>query len=257
MDFTLNIYAELISTLKNCGYSFITFQEYCTNKNGIIALDKYVILRHDVDLKSKQSVRVARIEHNIEVLSSYYFRIVKQSNVPDHIKRIVSLGHEIGYHYEDMAIKRGNIDEAYSHFIEKLNYFRSYYPVTTICMHGSPSTAYDNKDLWKKYDYKKHGIIGEPYFDTNFNEIFYLTDTGRCWDGMKYSVRDKVQTNYIQSYHSTFDIISAAKLGTLPNKIMITTHPQRWTNNKFEWLIEFISQNIKNKIKRIILKIYA
>jgi len=124
-------------------------------------------------------------------------------------------------------------------------------------MHGSPSTAYDNKDLWKKYDYKKHGIIGEPYFDTNFNEIFYLTDTGRCWDGMKYSVRDKVQTNYIQSYHSTFDIISAAKLGTLPNKIMITTHPQRWTNNKFEWLIEFISQNIKNKIKRIILRIYA
>ena len=34
-----------------------------------------------------------------------------------------------------------------------------------------------------------------------------------------------------QSFHSTFDIIKAAKNNTLPNQIMITVHPQRWTNN--------------------------
>ena len=36
------------------------------------------------------------------------------------------------------------------------------------------------------------GIIAEPYFDVDFDEVFYLTDTGRRWDGDSVSVRDKV-----------------------------------------------------------------
>ncbi len=51
----------------------------------------------------------------------------------------------------------------------------------------------DNRDLWKRYDYRDFGIIAEPYFDLDFDEVFYLTDTGRRWDGHKVSVRDKVR----------------------------------------------------------------
>ena len=36
------------------------------------------------------------------------------------------------------------------------------------------------------------GIIAEPCFDIDFNDVFYLTDTGRRWDGSDVSVRDKV-----------------------------------------------------------------
>ena len=42
------------------------------------------------------------------------------------------------------------------------------------------------------YDYRDYGIIAEPYFDVDFDEVFYLTDTGRRWDGDSVSVRDKV-----------------------------------------------------------------
>ncbi len=59
-------------------------------------------------------------------------------------------------------------------------------------MHGSPLSKWDNRDLWKKYDYRDFGIIAEPYFDLDFDEVFYLTDTGRRWDGSSVSVRDKV-----------------------------------------------------------------
>ena len=38
-----------------------------------------------------------------------------------------------------------------------------------------------------------YGIIAEPYFDLDFDEVFYLTDTGRRWDGDDVSVRDKVE----------------------------------------------------------------
>ena len=125
-------------------------------------------------------------------------------------------------------------------------------------MHGAPTSKYDGKDLWKKYDYKALGIIGEPYFDIDFSTLFYLTDTGRMWDGYKVSVRDKIPvyqdiwTKEGKIYHSSNDIISAIG-GSLPTRIMITTHPQRWTDSSLAWWKEFVMQSAKNIIKRIML----
>ncbi len=69
----------------------------------------------------------------------------------------------------------------------------------------------------------------------NFDEVIYLTDTGRRWDGWKVSVRDKMpqQVEWVKKgwvYRSTQEIIGAANAGVLPPKMMITVHPQRWTN---------------------------
>jgi len=113
---------------------------------------------------------------------------------------------------------------------------------------------YDNRDFWKRYNIRDFDIIVEPYFDVDFQQVFYLTDTGRCWDGDKYSVRDKVKSNFTMSYHTTNDIIEAASNGTLASKIMITTHPQRWTDNKLEWLIEFVMQALKNMVKKFVVR---
>ena len=66
--------------------------------------------------------------------------------------------------------------------------------VKTICMHGSPLSKLDNRDLWKRYSYRDFGIIGEPYVDVDFKEVLYLTDTGRRWDGDAFNMRDKVET---------------------------------------------------------------
>ena len=78
--------------------------------------------------------------------------------------------------------------------LEKL---RKLYPVKTICMHGSPLSKWDNKDLWKKYDYRDYGIIAEPYFDVDFDEVFYLTDTGRRWDGYSVSMRGRLNSEIL------------------------------------------------------------
>lgn len=250
MDFTLKSYQQLLQTLKSSGYSFITFEEYCDGKIP----DKFVILRHDVDLRAGHSLATAQVEHNLGIKASYFFRVVPQSNQPDKIMAIAALGHEIGYHYEDLSIFRGNKEASIEHFKSQLTHFRQFYPVRTICMHGSPTSRYDNRDLWQSYNYRDYGIIGEPYFDVNFEEVFYLTDTGRSWDGGKYSVRDKVKSSFTQTYHATFDIMRAAKEGTLPDKIMITTHPQRWTNNLFKWLFEWWLQGSKNIVKFFLVK---
>ncbi|MDL2262593.1 hypothetical protein LJC11_03710 [Bacteroidales bacterium OttesenSCG-928-I21] len=248
-DFTLTIYQRFLSAFLQNGYSFFTFEEFCEGK----AKEPFVILRHDVDLKAENSLETAKIENKLGIRGSYFFRVVPQSDKPKIIKEIADFSHEIGYHYEDLSLFKGDYEKAIEHFETKLNYFRQYYPVKTICMHGSPTSKIDNRSIWQKYNYKNFGIIGEPYFDIDFNQVLYLTDTGRSWDGERYSVRDKVQSKYDFHFRTTSDIIKAIDKNQLPNQIMITTHPQRWTDNKIEWFIELFSQSVKNKVKRLLI----
>ena len=182
---------------------------------------------------------------------TYYFRAVPESwDEKGYNKDIRDLGHEIGYHYETMDTADGNIDQAWDQFKFHLEALRKIADVSTICMHGSPRSPYDNKEIWKKYDYKSLGLIGEPYYDIDFNKVFYLTDKGRRWDGHKVSVRDKVNTSFTGTYHSSNQIIEALKRNQLPDQIMFTFSPQRWHNDFFKWTNELLVQNAKNLVKR-------
>ncbi|MBK6966123.1 MAG: hypothetical protein IPH20_19930 [Bacteroidales bacterium] len=97
----------------------------------------------------------------------------------------------------------------------------------------------------------------------DFNEIFYLTDTGRCWDGSRFNVRDKATkenpvTNpaFLQlRYHSTHDIIKAVSDGSFPGQAMLNFHPQRWNDAFVPWMKEFVWQNVKNQGKRVLLAV--
>lgn len=256
MDFTRQKYRELISQLKKSGYEFITYADYCVGKLP----QRFVILRHDVDLKSLNSFGVAWDEKKIGAKATYYFRAVPESWDDEVIQVIYQFGHEIGYHYESLTTCNGDVQKAFGDFAKNLEKLRKLAPVSTICMHGSPRSPYDSKDIWKQYDYKDLGIIGEPYLTTDFSKVLYLTDTGRRWDGYKVSVRDKIkgyQEEWNQkgwSFHSTDDIIRALQENELPDQIMMTTHPQRWNDFGIAWIKEYLMQNVKNLVKAIIVR---
>ena len=239
MDFTLSKYRELLT-----------------------ALDEYgqVTLRHDVDRKPLNSLETARIERDMGWTAIYYFRTVPESFDPAVILQIASLGHEIGYHYESLTTCHGNLEAAYDDFCLNLDRLRALVPVSTISMHGSPKSKWDSRDLWQHYDYHTLGIETESYLDTDFSEVFYLTDTGRRWDGFQVSVRDKIpefQDQWTKNgwvYHNTDDIIQAVREGAFPKHILVNTHPQRWTDNRWQWFTELVSQSLKNVVKRLIVK---
>ncbi|NLN48505.1 MAG: hypothetical protein GX154_05340, partial [Clostridiales bacterium] len=185
-DFTLKIYEDLLDAMIEAGYSFQTFWDYLKAPD-----EKVVILRHDVDKRPGNALITAEIEHVKGLKASYYFRIVPESLQVDKLQKIKALGHEIGYHYEDMDPAKGDAEKAIVSFEENLAKLRKLAPIETICMHGSPLSKYDNRELWKHYDYRDYGIIGEPYFDLDYAEIFYITDTGRKWNNKDASLRDK------------------------------------------------------------------
>lgn len=245
MDFTVKIYENLLLSLKKQQYTFQTFHEFLNMPSA-----KSIVLRHDVDLLPKNSLRFAQIQAKNGVKGTYYFRAVPESWDESVIREISKLGHEIGYHYENLTTCKGNLEEGIKDFKNNLNALRKIAPVTTICMHGSPMSKYDSKDLWKKYNYKDLELIGEPYFDVDFNKVYYITDTGRKWDGDKVSVRDKVKSNFDLSFHTTQQIIDKANEGKLPNQIMFTFHPQRWNDNMLLWTKELLLQNVKNVVKK-------
>ena len=260
-DFSLDMYRELLETLQRQGYKLIRYCDYPAYANAKAkAKAKYIILRHDVDACPQNSLQTAQIEHSIGALATYYFRCGPESNKPEIIRAIAQLGHEIGYHYEDLALCDGDMQKAQAHFETWLRYFRQYYAVETVCAHGSPRSRWDNKKLLKQQDYKALGITGEPYLDTDFSDVLYLTDTGRCWDGYKVSRRDKIPLYQDEwnkngwTWHTTQQLIQAAKDGKLPPHVLLTTHPQRWNSSNAQWWRELVAQTIKNGIKRIWIK---
>lgn len=299
MDFTFKTYKIFLKTLKDQGFSFYTVEGFLRN-----SLSNGIILRHDVDKLPQNSLAFAEFQHELGIKGTYYFRSVTQSWNKEIIKSISSLGHEIGYHYEDLNLIK-NIrkadgkrlrstdpksekmlaEVAIESFSKNLDKLRTIVPVNTICMHGSPLSSIDNTLLWKYYNYKDYEIIGEPYFDINFENILYLTDTGRKWNGSSYSIRDKASGNNKNKlsdfenwavkpipgslfnmtdksselqkhydFNATKKITKSIINDQFPQTIMMTFHPQRWTDNILFWFKELLSQNLKNRAKYIIIK---
>lgn len=97
MDFTINTYKVLLQALLAADYSFLTFEQFITDP-----LNKVVILRHDVDKLPRNALKMARLEREMGVVSTYYFRAGPVSFDPQVMEEITGMGHEIGYHYENV-----------------------------------------------------------------------------------------------------------------------------------------------------------
>jgi hypothetical protein len=307
MDFNHTIYRKLLTALQSQGFLFQTVTEYYETvsestqtligrinpqseiRNRVAGSDELseanpqlILLRHDVEAKYGNALKMAKVQSELGIKGTYYFRIYPHKGNEGVIREIAALGHEIGYH---LSACRGDYGKAIQRFQENLAYLRQFAPVTSATMEGAPLSRYDNRDLWTVrpsspvprpsslvyrpsspvprpiYHYTDYGILTEPYFDLDFNKIFYLTDTGRHWDGHLYNVRDKATkdnpvTNpeFLQlRYHATRDIIHAVSDGSFPRQAMLNFHPQRWSDKPFPWLKELIWQNVKNQGKRVLL----
>lgn len=270
-DFTFTAYEFLITALEEKGYTFVTFEEFV---QGYPA--KAVILRHDVDKRPEMAVRMAEYESQRSIRGSYQIRVPKiiTSDYEAFIIKIAGLGHEIGYHYEDFSRAMLNekyfkklgfrpmnfnraLEEATTKFQYNLNYLRQFYPVRVISMHGNPWSEFDNRELWKYQDYRKFGVLCEPYFDIDYSRVDYYTDTGRSWDAGSSNRRDRVSdisgknSNKRKDKlpHSTFQLIRKIEEVTEPHSLVINTHPQRWINDLVPWISELLGQNIRNFAK--------
>ncbi|MFM7104776.1 MAG: hypothetical protein ACKOW8_04580, partial [Flavobacteriales bacterium] len=126
MDFTLRKYKVLLAALNSTGHVFQRFDEFIENPT-----ERSIILRHDVDARNLNSLAFARLQSELGIPGTYYFRIVEGSYDVRIMKEIFDMGHEIGYHYEDMDLAKGDMRLAVELFEGNLEVLRRVVPVKT------------------------------------------------------------------------------------------------------------------------------
>jgi hypothetical protein len=203
------------------------------------------ILRHDVDRKPANALKVARLEAESGLRATYYFRFKESVFKPDLIREIERMGHEIGYHYETLDKAKGDYEKAIGIFQDELAEFRKIVPLRTICMHGNPLTKWDNRDLWKRYDFREFGLVGEAYLSFDAAAVTYFSDTGRTWSE-RHKVKDRLprarddDTNGSERAQvaSTEDVIELI-MEQESDQLYLLSHPNRWSCHVPEWLVEY------------------
>ena len=94
------LYVDFLTKAKARGFSFIRFQDFLPG--GPARPRRYIALRHDIDFAPSYSLEMAELEHEAGVRSTFFvlmdgqFYNPLQSEVIRQIRRIHSLGHEIG-----------------------------------------------------------------------------------------------------------------------------------------------------------------
>jgi hypothetical protein len=276
LDFTLNKYRELCHVISCSDYTQLTLEEYFSLKK---VPEKFIILRHDVDDEPEYALKMARMENELNIKSTYYFRNTEKVFKQDIIREIKDLRHEIGYHYEILDEASGNYAYAIEIFKKNLSKFRDIYDIKTIAQHGSPligelnatslTGIYDiaknlllgtkvfttrvNANIWKEYDFKNFGIKGEAYISINFDDVIYLSDTGMSWNN-KYRMKDLINPTSASSntdlkVKSTSDIINLIK-SYKANHIYLLIHADQWRDNLPDWIKWSILKYVRNNGKR-------
>ena len=251
-DFTFEIYADLIDVGLEAGYEFLTVREYLASET---LPEQFVILRHDVDRKPENALAMARLEDEHGVASTYYFRTIEKTFRPEIIRTIERLGHEVGYHYEDMDRTEGDVEAAHDSFATELARLRNHATVDTVCMHGNPLTDTDNRDMWEDSSmddqFAEYDLFGEAYVSMDFEDVTYFSDTGRTWRGGPLKVKDQtmdVRDNQIQ-VDATEELIALLRSRRLP-RLYLLSHPNRWARTQRELVVESAKDYAANVAKR-------
>jgi hypothetical protein len=250
-DFSAAQYSALCRALKESGYRSLTLAEFFGRQASLGLTDKVVLLRHDVDRVPVTALALARIEQGLGLRASYYFR-VPASFSPAVIGEVAALGHEIGLHYESLDKARGDIPAALRLFAEDLKRLRALAPVTTIAMHGNPSTPHDNRHLWRHARLEDFGLTGEAYLTPDFGKLLYYSDTGRTWREGRANLFDHLPEGAAEpegkrSAASTGDLIAVIRQET--RNLYLVTHPERWPSSLPGWALSTAKDLAANALK--------
>lgn len=261
LDFTLDKYRELCQAVVNSRYTVFTVGDYLTMQSPPA---KFIISRHDIDIWPREAMRMAELEKEFSIKSTYYFKYNNKVFQPQLIREIASMGHEIGYHYEVVDKAKGNYEQAVQIFEAELSEFRKICDVKTICSHGNSLTKWDNRHLWITHDYRKFDIVGEAYL--SLSDVAYLSDTGRTWNN-RYKIKDKMlrggepgsgvgydTVNNNVRINTTTDLIRLVKAETYP-RLCIQSHPASWSVGSCQWLKLLVMSISINLGKILILKL--
>jgi len=255
-DFTLGAYKVYLKAIRASYSNILRFDEFfLANPKP----ETFCLLRHDVDRRPKRALQMAKVEEEMGIRSTYYFRAKPCAFNPEIIKGIAALGHEVGYHYECLSDANGDISRALEDFENNLERFREIVTIMTISMHGRPLKPFDNRDMWRRPNnhrllLEKYDILGEVYLDIDYKDIAYINDTGRNWFSNKSNIRDQVESNVRQDFDKGEELYNYLTSNPDP-RVVFQVHPERWSDHITGYYVSLLVDLIVNVGKHVVKSI--
>ncbi len=175
MKFTYEAYRNLIALLRECGYTICDYHNYTQ-------ADRSVIIRHDIDLQIEKAVKMAEIERDMNVSSTYFvlvcsnfFNIFSKRNQA-YLREICAMGHAVGLHFDEVKY-----EGSHTSLVQAMEQEAALLEQCLGCEVRSLSMHRPSKATLEA-DYKiAGGRIVNSYSTEFFHNHKYVTDSRRNW----------------------------------------------------------------------------
>lgn len=174
MQFTYAAYRELIALLKAQNYRFCGYFDH-------EGADKRIILRHDIDYSMERAFKLAQVEQEEGVRSTYFallrtdFYNPASKHMTDMLQQIRGMGHEVGLHFDEVAYEGCSAEELPGLIRREAKLLGDIcdFPIRCFSMHR-PNRLTLEKDL------QVEGLVNS-YGQEFFRDFKYLSDSRRNW----------------------------------------------------------------------------
>lgn len=180
MDFTYNGYRKMIYSLREHGYRICTYRNWQCE-------EQCVILRHDIDNSIEKALQLAEIEKEEDVISTYFvmvtsdfYNVFSKKN-EEFLRGILSYGHNIGLHFDEMRYSDiFTPEDANDRIIKEAELLEKVIgeEVKEVSMHR-PSKMILDADLKISGGGEKQ--LTNSYSLLYFKEFKYISDSRRRW----------------------------------------------------------------------------
>ena len=192
MDFTIKSYKQLIRTLKNHKYNCIFYDE-------LGSFETEIMIRHDIDFSLEKALEIAILEYELKVKSTFFLLIGSPFyNIHDKrskyiIKRIVSLGHKIGLHFDQTVYEDMSIESIMSNTLEEIKILSIAVGsnINVVSFHRPSKYLLDSNIMYP------NGIIN-TYSEKFFKEVTYISDSRMNWKKNPFSILSDLEHKKVQ-----------------------------------------------------------
>lgn len=206
-DFTLAHYREILAAI-TASHPTLSFAEAAPLGRDLLARERFVLMRHDVELSLEGALALARADHEAGIRSTFFLQLGADYNLfePESaalVRELLDLGHDLGLHYDLELLEQAGSDAAVvaRRMIDLMEAFwatRVYAASPHLPMRAGRTLEIE-------------GVV-DVYDPLYFSDVKYLSDSTQSW-------REGVVTGLLSRY----------------DRIQLLTHEYHWSEEGHAW----------------------
>ena len=207
LDFTLDHYREILARITSTHRTF-SFGEAAPLGEALLEVERFVLMRHDVEFSLDAALTLARADHDAGVRSTFFVQIGSEYNLfeadgAETVEEILDLGHDLGFHYDLRLFERSGGDPV-ELARRAIGLMEGFFAVEI-------RAASPHMPMRSGRTLRIPGIV-DTYDPLYFERIKYLSDSTQVW-------REGVVTSLLDRY----------------DQIQLLTHEYHWTEEGLGW----------------------